>query len=193
MKTCIYFVRHAHSVYTPEELKRPLSAEGARDAGRVTAQLKEKKIDAVCSSPYKRAVETVEGIASIHNLEIDIYEEMKERTLSGKPVDNFSQAIRKVWGEPYFSFPGGESNHQAQKRGVQCFLNILDKYEGKNIVIGTHGNIMVLILNHFDERFNFKFWKDLEMPDIYKMTFDGKVLVEVERVWDDGAVRPDLG
>jgi 2,3-bisphosphoglycerate-dependent phosphoglycerate mutase len=183
MKTCIYFVRHAHSVYTPEELKRPLSAEGARDAGRVTAKLKDKNIDVVCSSPYKRAIETVEGIASIHNLDIDIYENMKERMLSVKPVDDFPQAIRKVWGEPHFSFTGGESNHQAQKRGVQCFLNILEKYKGKNIVIGTHGNIMVLIMNHFEERYNLKFWKHLEMPDIYKMTFEGKVLVDVERVW----------
>jgi 2,3-bisphosphoglycerate-dependent phosphoglycerate mutase len=184
MKTCIYFVRHAHSVYTPEELERPLSEKGARDAMRVTALLKDKNIDAVSSSPYKRAVETVEGIASLHKLKIDIYEDMKERTLSGEPVEDFSKAIGKVWREPHFSFPGGESNLQAQKRGVRCFLNMLDKYEGKSVAIGTHGNIMVLIMNHFDDRYNLDFWKGLDMPDIYKMTFDGKVLVEVERVWE---------
>jgi 2,3-bisphosphoglycerate-dependent phosphoglycerate mutase len=183
MKTDIYFVRHAHSVYTPEELERPLSEKGARDAMRVTDLLKDKNIDAICSSPYKRAVETVEGIASIHKLKIDIYEDMKERTLSGEPVEDFSQAIGKVWREPHFSFPGGESNLQAQKRGVRCFFNMLDKYGGKSVAVGTHGNIMVLIMNHFDDCYNLDFWNALDMPDIYKLTFDGKVLVEVERVW----------
>jgi 2,3-bisphosphoglycerate-dependent phosphoglycerate mutase len=184
MKTCIYFVRHAHSVYTPAELERPLSEKGARDAVRVTALLKDKNIDAVCSSPYKRAVETVEGTASLHKLKIDIYEDMKERTLSGEPVEDFSQAIGKVWSEPHFYFPGGESNHEAQKRGVRCFLDILEKYEGRKVAIGTHGNIMVLIMNYFDNRYNLDFWKGLDMPDIYKMTFDEKVLIEVERVWE---------
>jgi 2,3-bisphosphoglycerate-dependent phosphoglycerate mutase len=183
MKTCIYFVRHAHSVYSPEELKRPLSEKGKRDAWRVTDLLKNRDIEAVCSSPYKRAIETVEGIASIHNLEIDMYEDMKERTLSGEPVEDFSQAIGKVWSEPHFSFPGGESNLDAQKRGVRSFLDMLNKYEGKNVAVGTHGNIMVLIMNYFEERYNLDFWKSLEMPDIYKMTFDGKVLIEVERIW----------
>ncbi|MEG9299082.1 histidine phosphatase family protein [Mangrovibacillus sp. Mu-81] len=183
MKTCIYFVRHAHSVYSPEELERPLSEKGARDAWRVTDLLKNRNIEAVCSSPYKRAIKTVEGIASIHNVDIDIYEDMKERKLSGEPVEDFLYSIGKVWSEPRFSFPDGESNLQAQKRGVQCFFNILDKYEGKNIAVGTHGNIMVLIMNHFDERYNLDFWKSLEMPDIYKLTFDGKVLVEMERIW----------
>ena len=32
--TNVYFVRHAHSIYTPEELERPLSKRGFEDAQR---------------------------------------------------------------------------------------------------------------------------------------------------------------
>jgi 2,3-bisphosphoglycerate-dependent phosphoglycerate mutase len=184
MPTTVYFVRHAHSVYTPEELERPLSVRGRRDAARVTDLLKNKNIHAVCSSPYKRAIETVEGTASFFNKEIDIYEDMKERQLSGEPVEDFSQAILKVWTEPEFSLPGGESNREAQKRGIHSFLGILEKYEGKNVAIGTHGNIMVLIMNHFDQQYDIEFWKKLEMPDIYKLTFEGTSLLGAERVLD---------
>ncbi|WP_175988070.1 histidine phosphatase family protein [Bacillus sp. Marseille-Q1617] len=184
MKTNIYFVRHAHSVYTPEELERPLSERGRRDAARVTTILKDKNIQAVCSSPYKRAIETVQGTASYYDQEIEVYENMKERTLSEKSLDDFEQSILRVWQNPDFSFDGGESNREAQKRGIQSFMQILEKYEGKNAAIGTHGNIMVLIMNHFDESFGFEFWNKLEMPDIYKMTFEGKSLVGVERVWN---------
>ncbi len=72
----------------------------------------------------------------------------------------------------------------AQERGIESTFKILDNYKGKNVVIGTHGNIMVLIMNFFDRQYNFSFWQNLDMPDIYKLTFDGKVLRNVERIWD---------
>lgn len=78
---------------------------------------------------------------------------------------------------------GGESNNIAQKRGVEATLNVLEMYSGSNIVIGTHGNIMVLIMNYFNEKYGFNFWKALEMPDIYKLLFDGTTLKQVKRIW----------
>ncbi len=63
MITSIYFVRHAHSTYTPDELGRPLSKKGFEDAKRVTESLLSENINVVLSSPYKRAIQTVQGIA----------------------------------------------------------------------------------------------------------------------------------
>lgn len=54
---------------------------------------------------------------------------------------------------------------------------------GQNIVIGTHGNTMALIMNFFDEKYDFNFWKALEMPDIYKFRFEGSRLTKVRKVW----------
>ncbi|BCB02821.1 histidine phosphatase family protein [Bacillus sp. KH172YL63] len=185
--TRLYFARHAHSVYTPEERTRPLSEKGKRDAKIVTELLMKENIDVVCSSPYQRAIETVEGIAHHIGQDIRMVEEMKERTLSGEPVDDFQQAISKVWGDPAFSFEGGESNATAQKRGVQGIFNLLEEYNGKNVAVGTHGNIMVLIMNHFDESYDVNFWRALEMPDIYCLTFEGRTLQNVRRVWTEQA------
>jgi 2,3-bisphosphoglycerate-dependent phosphoglycerate mutase len=61
MITNIYFVRHADSSYTPEELNRPLSEKGIKDAKKVTELLSHENITKVISSPYKRAIQTVEG------------------------------------------------------------------------------------------------------------------------------------
>jgi 2,3-bisphosphoglycerate-dependent phosphoglycerate mutase len=181
--TQLYLVRHAHSEYTPEELTRPLSEKGKVDAEHVTELLKKEKIDAVCSSPYKRAVETVEGIAHHIDQEIKIYEEIRERTLSSKPVKNFDEAISLVWEDPAFSLEGGESNLTAQKRGVQGIFKIIEEYNGKNVVIGTHGNVMVLIMSYFDPQYDIRFWRKLEMPDIYCLTFDDKSFKVVKRIW----------
>ena len=43
---------------------------------------------------------------------------------------------------------------------------------------------MVLIMNYFDRKYDFSFWKGLDMPDIYKLTFDNTKLIEVNKVWE---------
>jgi len=187
--TTIYFVRHAHSTYTPDERERPLSEKGWQAAERVTEVLKDESIDVVIASPYKRAIQTVEGVAEHFQLSMELEEDVRERLLSLQPVQDFEQAITKVWEDPTFHLEGGESNVIAQERGVSCIMKILEKHKGKNIVIGTHGNIMVLIMNYFDSKYDFSFWKELQMPDIYKLTFTENQLVQVEQIWKEGFVK----
>lgn len=183
--TTIYFVRHAHSVYTPDELERPLSERGLCDANRLTKMLTKKEIDLVITSPYKRAIQTVEGIAKENGKKVIINQAFRERLLSSEPVDDFHQAISKVWSNPSFAWPGGESNIDAQRRGVQATLEVLGQYEGKRIAIGTHGNLMVLIMQYFDHRFDFSFWQQLAMPDVYQLEFIGQELKSVKRIWKE--------
>jgi 2,3-bisphosphoglycerate-dependent phosphoglycerate mutase len=183
MYTHIFLVRHAHSVYTPDELGRPLSERGIQDALEVTQALKNENIDVVVSSPYKRAVQTVEGTAKQFDVPINLVEDFRERVLCAKPVENFEHAVTKVWEDFTFAWEGGESNIQAQKRGANALYQVVKVYEGKNVVIGTHGNLMALTMNHFDTAFDFGFWRKLDMPDIYKLSFYGINLKEVSRVW----------
>lgn len=185
MQTNVYFVRHAHSIYTPDEMERPLSEYGLKAVRIVTELLKNEAIDVVYSSPYKRAMQTVEEIARYYKKDIKVVDELKERRLSSKPVEDFEAAITKVWEDFDFAWEGGESSRQAQKRGVVAILNLLENNQGKNIVMGTHGNIMVLMMNHFDSQYHMDFWEKLEMPDIYKLTFNKKELIEVRRIWDE--------
>ncbi|MRS24799.1 MULTISPECIES: histidine phosphatase family protein [Bacillus] len=180
--TTIYFVRHAHSTYTKQERERPLSEKGHCDAENVTRLLKGKHIDVVISSPYKRAIQTVQGIANTYNISIQIEEDLRERLLSTESVQDFDDAMEKVWGDWNYAYEGGESNDVAQRRAIICMQSILKKYKGKNIVIGTHGNIMVLLMNYFDSKYDFQFWKILHMPDVYKFTFDNNCFSSAERI-----------
>lgn len=181
--TNLYFIRHAHSTYTQDELNRPLSEEGFAAASKVSDLFKTEEIDFVVSSPYKRAIQTVDGIAEYFKKEIEIIVGFKERTLMTETTKDFPLSITKVWEDYSFSWDGGESNIMAQKRGVETTYSLLKRYKNKSIVIGTHGNIMVLIMNYFDKQYDFSFWQNLTMPDIYKLTFDGKLLKNVERLW----------
>jgi 2,3-bisphosphoglycerate-dependent phosphoglycerate mutase len=183
MITNIYFVRHANSAYTPDELNRPLSEKGIKDAQKVTELLSRENINKVISSPYRRAIQTVEGTSDYFGLSISIDEGFRERKLAGNSVTNFDEAILKYWKNFDFMLYGGESGYVAQDRGLQSLKSVLNKYRGENIVIGTHGNIMVLIMNYYDKKYNYDFWNGLNMPDIYKLSFEDGILVGVERLW----------
>ncbi|ANC07185.1 MULTISPECIES: histidine phosphatase family protein [Bacillus] len=184
--TTIYFVRHAHSTYTKEERERPLSEKGHCDAENVTHLLKDKHVDVVISSPYKRAIQTVQGIANTYKLSIQTEEDLRERLLSTELVSNFNDAMQNVWEDWSFAYEGGESNDVAQRRAVICMQNILKQYEGKKIVIGTHGNIMVLLMNYFNSKYDLEFWKTLHMPDVYQLNFDKNRFISAERIEKTG-------
>ncbi|MDY7043147.1 histidine phosphatase family protein [Virgibacillus sp. M23] len=182
MVTTIYLVRHAHSTSTPDEYNRTLSAQGVIAASQVTDKLTKENIHHVYSSPYRRAIQTIEGTARQLDKTIGLIENVKERILSDKPVKDFQTAITKVWGNYDFAFTGGESNYEAQHRGVKSIFELLEIHQNENIVIGTHGNIMVLIMNYFDRRYDFSFWEKLEMPAIYKLIFREKELQEIQKI-----------
>jgi 2,3-bisphosphoglycerate-dependent phosphoglycerate mutase len=145
----ILLIRHAHAVWTPDEA-RPLSEQGRADARKLANGLAYLQVDAVYSSPATRAVQTVEPIAAEKKLPVRVVDDLRERMLSGEPVDDFDAAVRAVWDDAHFAWPGGESNRAAQRRGVASVEAIVAAHPGECVVIGTHGNLLALILQHYD-------------------------------------------
>lgn len=185
-RTSLYFVRHAHSPYVPRrEAERGLSEQGRRDARRVADVLVEHGVDVVVSSPYARAVETVEPTAEAVGTEIRIEEGFRERTLADGHVDDFDAAVERVWEDPTFSWEGGESNEAAQERGVDAVERTIDRWRGRDVAVGTHGNVLTLILNHYDDSYGYEFWRQLTMPDVYRATFEGDESPRIERIYAD--------
>jgi 2,3-bisphosphoglycerate-dependent phosphoglycerate mutase len=173
--TEIYLVRHAHSEYSAEqEATRGLSERGRIDALSVTELLSKERIEAVCSSPYVRAVQTVEGIARLVGTSIDIDARFREKDLGDYKsyMEDRWQAFQKGFAEPQFSFPHGESNRDVELRGVSAMNRILDEYAGKRVAIGIHGCIMTIIMAHYDARFDVDFLGNLPKPAIYKLMFN---------------------
>jgi hypothetical protein len=74
-----YLVRHAHAEWVPDE-GRSLSEQGLRDAVLVAELLAERPIEAVYSSPYRRAIQTVSGLAIDRKLQVQIEDRFRERT-----------------------------------------------------------------------------------------------------------------
>ncbi len=180
----IYFVRHAHAEWSLDE-GRLLSAKGQADAVLVADALAQHSISAIYSSPYTRARQTVEPLAARLRLMIVEHPDLRERQLSSKPVDDFLAAVTTLWKAPKFAFAGGESNVQAQERGVTVIAEFIKYHHADSIVVATHGNLLALILQHFDPSVDFAFWQQMTMPDIYALDVQMPKGENIERLWKD--------
>ncbi|WP_419878942.1 histidine phosphatase family protein [Brevibacillus centrosporus] len=188
MLTDIYMVRHAESPFTLNaEETRELSRKGWKDAERIAEILQREGVDAFVSSSYKRAIQTIEIAAKRLGKSIVIDSRFRERDLARH--DHFfidmEQAVERAFSDPAFSYPGGESNAVAGVRGVKALEELLATYRGKKVAIGTHGNIMTIIMNRFDSTYDFQFWRKTTKPDLYRLTFAENDLREVVRLWEE--------
>ncbi|NBD27514.1 histidine phosphatase family protein [Paenibacillus glycinis] len=188
MTTVLLLVRHAESdVRAGSDRARGLTANGRADARRLTEQLRQTPIDAVVSSPYARAVLTVQGIADERGLPVLPVEDLRERRLHGTdrllPRAAFLEAVERSFADPDASLPGGESYREAQRRGAQAVRGLLDRFAGKTVAVGTHGNLLSMILQAWDARYDYAFWQSLTMPDVYRAEFKADSLLGVERLW----------
>ncbi len=180
--TTIYLVRHAHSTYSTDEEARPLSEQGRDDAEQLTTLFDGITLDYIYASPYRRAIETVQPLAEQSGLAIQETAAVQERLLAPGELPDFRQAVRYVWKHPDENPYGGESNVTAQRRIVLEIKRLLEHHQNQTIVIGTHGNIMVLLMQYFDPEYGYDFWNTLKMPAVYKMTFKAKTFLQIEEM-----------
>ncbi|WP_336759667.1 histidine phosphatase family protein [Paenibacillus sp. USHLN196] len=187
MKTTIYMVRHAESPYNEgNEITRGLTAKGKDDVEKVTEILKEEGIDVIISSPYNRAILSVEGLAHYLELDIKTFEDLRERFFAEEIIESadLMSVIRDKFNDFDYSLPGGESNADCQNRSISVIKNILKEHAGEKIAIGTHGLVMTLMMNYFDSSYGLNFL-ELKKPDIYKLCFKNFELKDVIRLWNE--------
>ena len=186
MSTNIYLVRHAESRYIPEDddHSRPLTRKGKKDAKKLKDFFSDKNITKVKSSPYTRALNTVKWIAKDKNLDIELMDNLKERKVADHYLDDneFIDFIQNQWNDFDFNLDGGESFNQVQKRGVKSLEKIVQKYNEENIIVGTHGTWLAVVLNYFDENYDYEFWKNLKMPDIFSLNYQQENLKDIKHL-----------
>lgn len=113
-----------------------------------------ENIEHVLSSTYVRAIQTVEGLANFLRKDIILEPDFRERALAARDhfFDDHAGAVKRVFDDPHFAYPGGESNLDAQERGIKALREVVRSYQGQRVAIGIHGNIMVCIMNCFSRQ-----------------------------------------
>lgn len=188
MNTFIYMVRHGESPKTDgSERTRGLTEKGKLDTLRITDLLIEVGIEVFVSSPYNRSILTIQELANRMGKEIQLFEDLKERIFWDKNERisdlELYPLLDKSFSDPHFALTGGESNAACQNRAIKVLQELLQTYQGKKIAIGTHGVVMTLMMGYYDSQYDLNFLLHTSKPDIYRMEFNGQVLVEVKRMW----------
>ena len=180
--THVYFVRHAQpNNENHDEPTRELTEKGMRDRALVTAFLADKQVDAVLSSPYKRAVDTVAHYADAHGMEIHTTDGFRERGTNGW-VKDFEAFTRSQWADFDFGRENGETLREVQARCAEALEQVLCDYAGKTVIVGAHGTALCCTVNAYQPAFGVNdFMRILSLtPWVVRFDFDGKACVGIE-------------
>ena len=168
--TQIILARHGETEWNVEQIFRgridiELNETGVRQAELLAEYLSNLKIDAVYSSPLKRALKTAEMIASHHKLDVEIapglidFDYGKWQGLPHQEVkDKYKELYGKWLKNPHqVKMPDGESLNDVRERALSVVDDVVAKYEG-TVVLVSHrvvNKVLICALLGLD---NSHFW-----------------------------------
>ena len=172
--TVLYLLRHADSDASPHvpEPKWPLTGRGRHQAQALAESLATLGVDVIYSSPYRRAIKTVEPFARRLRLPVRLDPRFRERRLTDQWLDDHPKAVERVWSDFQLALPGGESSAACQRRMVQGLTDVQVRHPDRRLLVSSHGNAIGLYLNHLDDRFGFDTWQAMQKPDLFVVRGD---------------------
>ena len=205
-ETIIYLIRHAETAdengirntnEDPQMIneKEILSVHGEEQSKRLSENTELNNIDIIWSSNYTRAKATAKYIANNNNLPINLDSNLSERRLGNlKELGEFMKD--KKTKDPSqeqllyreFKTANGESAEDTRERMTKFFNRILKEYEGKKIVVVSHGgSIKFFLLNWCEVNEDVKLVYnntvlDITSPCLLKMTFRANELIDIEQI-----------
>jgi 2,3-bisphosphoglycerate-dependent phosphoglycerate mutase len=175
----IFLVRHCQA--TGQDPDAPLTLEGHAQAERLAELLADAGIRRIVSSPFARARDSIQPLASRLGVALETDARLAERVVCGEPRPDWRDRLRDSFDDLDICLPGGESSRAAGERGVAAVQDAI-RSGSLPVVLVTHGNLLTLILRRFDRRFGFREWERLTNPDVFRLSLgDGRAAVE--RIW----------
>ncbi|MCM3630824.1 histidine phosphatase family protein [Paenibacillus glycanilyticus] len=167
----LYIVRHCKAA--GQEPDAPLTETGIQQAEELAEWFSNKEVDFILSSPFDRAYRTIFPLASRLGIEITLDNRLSERILSSENHADWREKLSKTYEDLDLCYEGGESSNAAMSRAVSVVVEALNSGK-KNIVIVSHGNLISLLLKHFDRSIGFKEWEAMSNPDVFQLTFSAE-------------------
>lgn len=180
MKT-VYLVRHAQAEGQP--FTANLTKKGREQAKELVSFFKNKKIDRIYSSPFKRSLDTIRPLAEARGLEIIEDARLAERVLSASDLEDWQEKLKETFLDFDLFFDGGESSATAMRRAASILLEVIQSDE-EHLLLVSHGNLTTLMLRYFNESFGFEELMEMSNPDVFEIVVvDEKATLR--RIWEE--------
>ncbi|MFC2047701.1 histidine phosphatase family protein [Chloroflexota bacterium] len=168
--TEIVLTRHGETDWNVAEIFRgridvELNETGMKQAELLAEYLTERKIDAIYSSPLRRALKTAEVIAGCHKLDVEITPGLVDFNY-GKWQGLLHQEVKAKHKELYTEWiyhpdkvkmPAGDTLDDVRKRAINVVDEVIAKYQG-TVVLVSHrvvNKVLICALLGLD---NSHFW-----------------------------------
>lgn len=200
----IYLIRHSEGLKKKKDIlntdslqlineKNPLSVVGEERARKLSEMEEFNNIDVVIASNYVRAIATAKYIASKNDVDVNIIESFGERRFGINSWDELPEGFeKKQLSDETYKMPNGENRLEVAGRMYDGLLKVVDNYYQDKIVILSHATAITFLLMKLGEVredglfFNNKIVMEKEFswnaPDIFKLTFDNKELIDIEHI-----------
>ena len=146
----IYLIRHGKASMEGADRERKLDEDGKIQAKsickKIKNQFKDKKIR-IISSPFRRAIQTIESLSEDMRQNIEKSEALIEINIGKDEKISKHQIIEKMWSDKYFKVKNGSS----QSEHVEFIKQELDKIfldfknSDYNLILVSHGNSIGII------------------------------------------------
>ncbi len=135
----------------------PLNATGRDQAERLADELATRRIDAIYSSPLRRAWETALLLARRHGLEVHPEPLLREIDLGaweGMLATRIAEEYPELFGrwrrDPRgVRPPGGESIREVHDRAVAAIEGMVERHPGGTLCLVTHKTAMTVVRCHY--------------------------------------------
>jgi broad specificity phosphatase PhoE len=149
----LVLVRHAEPVRTPAgSVDGPadpgLTPRGLAQSRRLASWLAGERIDAVLSSPMRRAVETAEPVAAALGLEIEVVDgliEYDSTSIDYIPTEELQSEGDPRWlamVEGRWEEFGAAPASEFKARVARTVEEIIDRFPGRRVVAVCHGGVV---------------------------------------------------
>ena len=167
----LVLVRHARPHFPisggPDEFHRGLTAEGEAQAADLVDPLLRLRPVRVVSSPYLRAVQTVQPLAAALDLPVETRADLREWDSGICPRPDYADLYAQSWSEPGRARPGGESLRDLSARAVAALTALAG--DG-TVVVGSHGTFVARALAGFGvPGIDWPFCRAMPMPAVYRV------------------------
>ena len=186
--TILYFIRHAEPDFSePDNYKRKLTVSEEIQAQRLSEIFNDINVDGVYSSPYLRAIKTVEPIAKSKSLNVQLLDQFRERKSSDYRVskEKFLGYGKHQWDDFDFKLCGGESLNDVKNRyntGVRIIINQHAQSQNCIFAVGCHIAGLCAYISQFNLISNYEEYKKYasKMPLIVKCFYKNLKFVSGE-------------
>jgi probable phosphoglycerate mutase len=156
----VILVRHGETDWNQEGRvqgsgsDRELTETGKQQAESIGLKLKQERIQAIYSSPLRRALDTAQVIARHHQVEVQIEPSLNEiyaGELEGIPIKKLgsylSELVAREQGDESVSkLYGGERLAAVQQRAWSIIQRLADKHSDGAIVVVSHYFVILSVI-----------------------------------------------